>query len=461
MIKNLTQIESSNQTAPRDAIALLDETPADLVCSDKVCAAAAFNATSITSEKSVKMVHICFHDATSEGNKYRRPRCTDSAACTLRQVLSIDNLTKAKLQIEKNSRRMKNRQRAEKQIEECRQWDIGKGRQKILRSQYRPQPYTQCKIPKANGGERTLNIQGTIDRIVSQSIKQVIGGVCETRIFLDTSYAYRPGRSCADILRKVREWQGKSCSYITKVDLNRFFDSIDHAILMGELRKLHAEPGLIGLLKTIIKDAKVKDPVSGKIEPIKVGIPQGGILSPLLANLYGTIIDREMIEYGDRYMRYADDIIIMCASHEECRVAIKDIQSAVVKAKVGINTDKTFTGRLTDTTVFGIGFSDNGMFVPRSTIERWFLRKRAEKDAEDIPEAFMGVLSYYLNVAPEILVNVKSVINIESVLNEQYSAAERNLFVGFYERVKVWAAERLTESPVITDECTSGSGLVA
>ena len=124
------------------------------------------------------------------------------------------------------------------------------------------------------------------------------------------------------------------------MDLNRFFDSIDHAILMGELRKLHAEPGLIGLLKTIIKDAKVKDPVSGKIEPIKVGIPQGGILSPLLANLYGTIIDREMIEYGDRYMRYADDIIIMCASHEECRVAIKDIQSAVVKAKVGINTDK-------------------------------------------------------------------------------------------------------------------------
>ena len=66
-----------------------------------------------------------------------------------------------------------------------------------------------------------------------------------------------------------------------------------------------------------------------------------------------------------------------------------------------------------------------------------------------------------MNVAPEILVNVKSVINIESVLSEQYSAAERNLFVGFYERVKVWAAERLTESPVITDECTSGSGLVA
>ena len=230
---------------------------------------------------------------------------------------------------------------------------------------------------------------------------------------------------------------------------------------MGELRKLHAEPGLIGLLKTIIKDAKVKDPVSGKIEPIKVGIPQGSILSPLLANLYGTIIDREMIEYGDRYMRYADDIIIMCASQSECRKAITDIQSAVVKAKVGINTDKTFTGRLTDTTVFGIGFSDNGMFVPRSTIERWFLRKRAEKDAEDIPESFSGLLSYYLTVDPDILLHERSVDNIEGVLNEQYSAAERNLFAGFYERVKVWAVERLTESPVIANECTSGSGLVA
>lgn len=400
-------------------------------------------------------------NATSEGNKYRRPRCIDSAACTLRQVLSIDNLTKAKHQIEKNSRRMKNRQRAEQQIEECRQWDIGKGRQKILRAQYRPQPYTQCKIPKANGGERTLNIQGTIDRIISQSIKQVIGGVCEAGIFLDTSYAYRPGRSCADILRKIREWQSRGYSYIAKVDLNRFFDSLNHAILMGELRKLHAEPGLIRLLKTIIKDAKVKDPVSGEIEPIKVGIPQGGILSPLLANLYGTIIDREMIEYGDRYMRYADDIIIMCASQIECQKAITDIQSAVVEAKVGINTDKTFTGRLTDTTVFGVGFSDNGMFVPKATMERWFLRKRAEKDVEDISESFIGLLSHYLNVAPEILVNVKSVINIESVLNEQYSAAERNLFRGFYERARERAAERLTESPVITDECTSGSGLVA
>jgi hypothetical protein len=131
---------------------------------------------------------------------------------------------------------------------------------------------------------------------------------------------------------------------------------------MQELKKLHADPELVKLLKTIIRKSSVREYGSRMITPVRVGIPQGGILSPLLANLYGSIMDREMRSYKGKYMRYADDLIILCASMDDCDKVMRCVQRAADKMKVEINMDKTFIGRITETTVFSIGFSENGMY---------------------------------------------------------------------------------------------------
>ena len=242
------------------------------------------------------------------------------------------------------------------------------------------------------------------------------------------------------------------------MDLNKFFDSIDHAVLMQELRKLHAAPELVKLLKTIIRKSSVREYGSRMITPVRVGIPQGGILSPLLANLYGSIMDREMRTYKGKYMRYADDLIILCASMDDCDKVIRYVQRAADKMKVEINMDKTFIGRITETTVFSIGFSENGMYVPERHFKRWWHNKALDND--NIQDAFEGLLAHYINISPTVVLHKQSVETIESVIRRQNYADSGNLFCSL-EKAMERATDKLIRSQIITDVHTSGSGQVA
>ena len=397
-------------------------------------------------------------NATQEGKLYRKPHTTSTAACTLEQVLDPENIDRARWNVYSNAGRMKNRKLAEQIQTECKQWNADKWCCQIRHSEYLPKPYTECIIPKDNGGVRKLNIQGTTDRIISQSIRQVIEPVCESSIFEDSSYAYRPNRSIADILREIEANRSSGVEYIVRMDLNKFFDSIDHAVLMQELRKLHADPELVKLLKTIIRKSSVREYGSRMITPVRVGIPQGGILSPLLANLYGSIMDREMRSYKEKYMRYADDLIILCASMDDCDKVIRCVQRAADKMKVKINMDKTFIGRITETTVFSIGFSENGMYVPERHFKRWWHNKALDND--NIQEAFEGLLAHYINISPTVVLHKQSVETIESVIRRQNYADSGNLFCGL-EKAMERATDKLIRSQIITDVHTSGSGQVA
>ena len=194
--------------------------------------------------------------------------------------------------------------------------------EKIRRGHYTPSPVRRKEIPKPDGGIRKLGIPTVIDRTIQQAMAQQIMPIYEP-LFSDGSFGYRPGRSAKDVIRKIKEYVEQGYTRAVVLDLSNYFDMIGHVKLLNRLRQNVKDERVIQLIKRYLKSGVMEN---GVVTPTEEGSPQGGSLSPLLANIYLNEFDQEFSKRGVPCIRYADDIVLLGKSE---RASLRLLESSV------------------------------------------------------------------------------------------------------------------------------------
>lgn len=211
--------------------------------------------------------------------------------------------------------------------------------QSIREGSYRPSPVRRKEIPKPDGsGVRKLGIPTVVDRVIQQAIAQQLQPLFEP-LFSDGSYGYRPGRSAQQAIRKVKVYAEQGYGYAVEIDLSKYFDTLNHELLLNLLRDQIPDKRVIDLIKKYLKSGVMENGIRRTTEE---GSPQGGPLSPLLANIYLNEYDQEMESRGVTVIRYADDIVVLAKSK---RAAMRLLESSRTyleqKLKLQMNTQKS------------------------------------------------------------------------------------------------------------------------